>query len=313
MQQPRPAVRRDVPHRRLRGDTALDSHRFARNAAAGVVASIAALSSYWHMLHVALRYGERTEVAHLLPGSVDGMLIVASMIMVDDRRRRRPVRRTARVSFAAGVAASIAANVAAAHPSLPARIVAAWPAAALLMVVEMLAHRSTTDPADATDDVGATDPAAPHDATPPLTVAGRHSNPAGTPQARYDQPRPLTPARSPASPPAPAQRSTPHPPGTAPDPADTPPAAAANGGAATRGRGRPSEEIRRLALQQRAAEPGLSQTELARRLRVSRRRLREILAADPDPSSPPPPADTQAAHTGTAHTGMAHAQLAPVA
>jgi hypothetical protein len=110
----------------------------------------------------------------------------------------------------------------------------------------------------------------------------------------------------------------PHPPGTAPDPANTPPDAAANGGAATRGRGRPSEEIRRLALQQRTAEPGLSQTELARRLRVSRRRLREILAADPDPSSPSPPANAQTERTGTERTGTertetAHAQLAPVA
>jgi hypothetical protein len=38
------------------------------------------------------------------------------------------------------VAASVAANIAAAHPSVGARIVAAWPAIAMLLVVEMLSR-----------------------------------------------------------------------------------------------------------------------------------------------------------------------------
>jgi hypothetical protein len=121
--------------------------RVARNASAAAVATIAAWSSYSHMVHVALRYGERPEVACTLPVSVDGMLVVASVAMVDDRRERRQVRRTARIAFAIGVAASLAANVAAAHPSLPARAVAAWPAVALLLVVEVLARPGrTSDP-----------------------------------------------------------------------------------------------------------------------------------------------------------------------
>jgi hypothetical protein len=90
------------------------------------------------MVHVALRFGERPEVAYGLPGSVDGMLVVASIVMVDDKRRSGRVRPTARLAFTAGVTASIAANIAAAQPSLGARIVDAWPALALLLVVEML-------------------------------------------------------------------------------------------------------------------------------------------------------------------------------
>jgi len=35
------------------------------------------------MVAVALRFGERPEVAYVLPLSVDGMLIVASAAMVD--------------------------------------------------------------------------------------------------------------------------------------------------------------------------------------------------------------------------------------
>jgi hypothetical protein len=90
------------------------------------------------MVAVALRFGERPEVAYVLPLSVDGMLVVASAAMVEDKRAGRRVRWSARMAFAVGVAASVAANIAAAEPSLGARIVAAWPAVALLLVVEML-------------------------------------------------------------------------------------------------------------------------------------------------------------------------------
>ncbi|KAB1160116.1 DUF2637 domain-containing protein [Micromonospora sp. AMSO12t] len=112
--------------------------RLARDVSTVAVAGIAAWSSWSHMVAVALRFGERPEVAYVLPLSVDGMLVVASAAMVEDKRACRRVRWSARTAFAVGVAASVAANIAAAEPSLGARIVAAWPAVALLLVVEML-------------------------------------------------------------------------------------------------------------------------------------------------------------------------------
>lgn len=112
----------------------------ARTSSTVAVASIAAWSSWSHMVHVALRFGERPEVAYVLPVSVDGLLIVASTVMVDDKRHGGRVRWSARVAFLAGVAASVGANIAAAAPTVGARIVAAWPAVALLLVVEMLAR-----------------------------------------------------------------------------------------------------------------------------------------------------------------------------
>jgi hypothetical protein len=118
--------------------------RLARNTSTVAVASIAAWSSWSHMVHVALRFGERAEVAYVLPLSVDGMLIVASTVMVDDQRHGGRVRWSARIAFIAGVAASVAANIAAAAPTVGARIVAAWPAVALLLVVEMLARTQTS-------------------------------------------------------------------------------------------------------------------------------------------------------------------------
>ena len=128
--------------------------RIARNISTVAVASIAAWSSWSHMVHVALRFGERPEVAYVLPISVDGMLVVASAAMVEDQRAGQHVRWSARVAFAIGVAASVAANIAAAHPTVGARIVAAWPAVALLLVAEMLSRRRTS-PTNINTDVAA--------------------------------------------------------------------------------------------------------------------------------------------------------------
>ncbi|HLL66465.1 MAG TPA: DUF2637 domain-containing protein [Micromonosporaceae bacterium] len=128
------------------------AHTLIRNVSSGGVAAIAAWSSYSHMVHLAVRHGERAEVAWALPFSVDGMLIVSTIVMVDDKRRGHRVRPMARIAFTAGVIASIAANIAAAHPTLGARVIAAWPAVALLLVVEMLARPpaapSPTQPPD---------------------------------------------------------------------------------------------------------------------------------------------------------------------
>ena len=111
---------------------------------AGMVAAIAAWSSYSHMTEVALRFGERAEVAYVLPFSVDGLM--ASMTMVDDKQAGRRPRTSARAAFLAGVLASVGANIAAAHPDLGARIVAGWPALALLLVVEMLSRSGKSEP-----------------------------------------------------------------------------------------------------------------------------------------------------------------------
>lgn len=112
--------------------------RYARATSAAVVAGVAAIASYSHMRDLAAAHGQSPLLANLLPVSVDGMLIVASAVMADDRAAGRPARLSARVSFAVGVVASIVANVLAAPPDLVARVISAWPALALLLVVEML-------------------------------------------------------------------------------------------------------------------------------------------------------------------------------
>jgi hypothetical protein len=55
----------------------------ARIGATTVIAGIAAWVSYWHMAAVAATYGENPTTAHLLPISVDGLIIVASISLVE--------------------------------------------------------------------------------------------------------------------------------------------------------------------------------------------------------------------------------------
>lgn len=54
-----------------------------------VIAGIAAWVSYWHMAGVAARYGEDPVAAHLLPISVDGLIVVASVSLVEIAARIR--------------------------------------------------------------------------------------------------------------------------------------------------------------------------------------------------------------------------------
>jgi len=54
-----------------------------RLAATGAIAGIAAWVSYWHMAGVAARYGEDGAAPYLLPLSVDGLVVVASVSLVE--------------------------------------------------------------------------------------------------------------------------------------------------------------------------------------------------------------------------------------
>jgi hypothetical protein len=54
-----------------------------RVLATGVISGIAAWVSYWHMAGVAARYGETDASPYLLPISVDGLIVVASISLVE--------------------------------------------------------------------------------------------------------------------------------------------------------------------------------------------------------------------------------------
>jgi len=102
-----------------------------------LVATVAAVVSYEHMREVAERAGEGWR-AWLLPLSVDGLVVAGSMVLLTRRRAGLPGGRLAWAALLGGVGASLAANVAAAEPTVTARMVASWPALAFAAAFELL-------------------------------------------------------------------------------------------------------------------------------------------------------------------------------
>lgn len=114
------------------------------------LAGVAGAISYSHMVELALAYGEtRLWRAHMFPLAVDGVEIVASLVLLAERRMGRRVaerppgfgeavtRWLPWFALGLGTAASLAANVAVGGDSPVAKAVAGWPALALLLAVKM--------------------------------------------------------------------------------------------------------------------------------------------------------------------------------
>jgi len=112
--------------------------RLATVAAVVTVALIAGAVSYMHMSGVAREHGEDRVTAAIVPISVDGLIVAASLTLLADSRagRRRSPLPYALLALAS--AASVAANVMHAEPDLAARVIAAWPSTALIGSYEML-------------------------------------------------------------------------------------------------------------------------------------------------------------------------------
>lgn len=85
--------------------------RVAYALSIGTVTTVAALASYWHQVDVATLAHQPWLLAHTLPLSVDGMLLVATLAMSEDKASGRKPRGWARFGFWAGAAVSVAANI----------------------------------------------------------------------------------------------------------------------------------------------------------------------------------------------------------
>lgn len=107
-------------------------------AAVLVVAVTAAVTSFSHQHTLALAAGETETAALLLPLSVDGLTLAASLVLLDARRSGRPAGALPWLALGLGVIASLTANVAAADPTVVGRVVAAWPPVALALSIELL-------------------------------------------------------------------------------------------------------------------------------------------------------------------------------
>lgn len=81
---------------------------FLRVVATIAIAGIAAWVSYWHMQDVAVKYGETEISAYLLPISVDGLIVVASVSLVELAGRIRLLEERRANAAAAPAAPAVA-------------------------------------------------------------------------------------------------------------------------------------------------------------------------------------------------------------
>jgi hypothetical protein len=137
----------------MTGDRAV---RCTTVAAVLAVAAVAAVISYRHAVTVVTGHGEPGTVGHLYPVVIDGLIVAASMVLLDSARHREKPPALALWLLAAGIAATLAANVlAGVTAGLLGAIVAAWPALAfvgcyeLLMLLVRASARRTRDTAEA--------------------------------------------------------------------------------------------------------------------------------------------------------------------
>jgi hypothetical protein len=119
-----------MPDRLIRITTAL---------AVATVAAVAAVISYRHAYDLVSAHGESGLTARLLPFTVDGLILAASMLILDASRRNQPVPPLARWCLGAGIVATIGANLAHGFGHGPiGALVSAWPALALAGSFELL-------------------------------------------------------------------------------------------------------------------------------------------------------------------------------
>ncbi|PZS34685.1 MAG: hypothetical protein DLM61_03195 [Pseudonocardiales bacterium] len=164
-----------------------------------VVAVIAAAVSYSHMQQLADRAGEAWR-SYLIPLSIDGLVVAASMVLLTRRRNGLPGGRLAWSALGGGVLASLAANMADARPQVTAVLVAGWPALAFAVAFELLLQQRRADNAAASEvalvppDGPLSDPpATPAQATPtptPLIAPALRPEPVVTTPALATQPLP---------------------------------------------------------------------------------------------------------------------------
>jgi len=120
----------------------------AAGSTVALLAGVAGAISYSHMAELARLHGEVGWRAHAFPVSVDGIEVVASLVLLAHRRAGTRSGWLPWVPLAAGTAASVAANVAVGAADPVCRLVAGWPAIALLVAIKLLAGLLDAAPRD---------------------------------------------------------------------------------------------------------------------------------------------------------------------
>jgi Protein of unknown function (DUF2637) len=112
--------------------------RFLTAAVVCTVAAFAAVVSYSHIYRLGREHGQDGTAARLLPLSVDGLILAASLVLLHEARNGRDAPRLARPMLWLGIGATIGANIAyGAGYGLLGALISAWPAVAFVGSVEI--------------------------------------------------------------------------------------------------------------------------------------------------------------------------------
>ena len=136
----------------LRGDWLV---RWCAVLAVVAVAGVAGYISYWHAVEVVTRHGETAVRGHLYPVVIDGIIVAASMVVLDAARHRERAPLLSWSLLGSGIGVTLAANVTYGVTfGLAGALWAAWPALGfvgcfelLMMLVRASARRSQAEPA----------------------------------------------------------------------------------------------------------------------------------------------------------------------
>jgi hypothetical protein len=94
--------------------------------------------SYSHIYGLGRAHGQDGAAARLLPLSVDGLILAASLVLLHEARNGRGAPRLARLMLWLGIGATIGANIAfGAEYGLLGALISAWPAVAFIGSVEI--------------------------------------------------------------------------------------------------------------------------------------------------------------------------------
>lgn len=122
----------------MTADKDRDTYRTLTTLAVLLVATIAAVVSYMHVATLAMRYGQPRLAAYLLPVSIDGLVAVASLVMLRSARLGVSAPWLARSGLVLAVAATLGCNVAYGLPhGAPGALLSGWPAVAFVVSAEM--------------------------------------------------------------------------------------------------------------------------------------------------------------------------------
>ena len=120
----------------MTGDRAV---RWTAVLAVVAVAAVAGYVSYFHAVDVVAANGEPRTIARLYPAAIDGLIVAASMVLLDAARHGEDAPRLAWWLLGSGIAVTLAANVTFGAQTGPAGALwAAWPALAFVGCYELL-------------------------------------------------------------------------------------------------------------------------------------------------------------------------------